>query len=71
MSSQQPKPVFSIVLTMLLMGTIAVSCNNSADEKKEPVTDSTKISAPPPADTLKVDSVKMDTANTKPVKTTS
>ena len=53
------------------MGTIAVSCNNSADEKKEPA-DSTKISAPPPAaDTLKVDSVKMDTANTKPVKTTS
>ncbi|MEO6313513.1 MAG: hypothetical protein ABIU63_03970 [Chitinophagaceae bacterium] len=68
----QPKPVFSIVLLVLLICTIAASCNNSAEEKTVPAPDTaTQVIPAPTADPLNTDTSKMDTANTKPVKSTN
>lgn len=73
MASTQPKQL-SAFLTMVIVTVLVISCNNSADSSKT-VTDSTKVSDTSkmtmPADTLKkTDTTKMDTASTRPVKTT-
>lgn len=64
----------------VLLGTVAISCNNSTDAAKEPAADTSKMA--PAMDTtnkMKTDSsamkpdsskMKMDTAGTRPVKTT-
>ncbi|MEO5685482.1 MAG: hypothetical protein ABIQ88_22740 [Chitinophagaceae bacterium] len=77
MTTKQPKPVFSIVLSLLLGGFVLLSCNNSAETSKDPMADTASRMAPMP-DTMKVDTVKidtigmkMDTADTKPVKVTN
>lgn len=57
----------------LVTAILAVSCNNSS-EKKEPVPDSPKVTAPaaPVIDTpaTPIDTSKMKEATTRPVKTT-
>lgn len=73
MKSKKPTPLFSVVLTALLASFIIISCNNSADEKKETGKDSLAPAAITPPDSLtkKKDSLPMDSADTKPVKTTN
>jgi hypothetical protein len=67
MIHQQPKQTVSAILAMLFLTIIVISCNNAADTSKTGA-DTTKVSAP--GDTIKkVDTTKMDTAATRPVKT--
>jgi hypothetical protein len=56
MTSKKPKLALLFIVAVVILSFITVSCNNSADEKKETLPDTTK----------------MDTATTRPpVKTTN
>ena len=69
MTNKMPKPAFQIILGALLLTFAVASCNGSGDSKT--TTDTTTkttdtIVAPPPPP---IDTTKMDTASTRPVKT--
>ena len=66
MTSQQPTSFFSRVLIVLAVCAFIISCNNSTEDKTTPVTVTPADSAK-----LKTDTTKMDSADTKPVKTTN
>ena len=81
MNLLQPKQVLLTAAAVLLLSVVSSSCNNP-EPAKEPAADSTKM-MPAPPDTMskmKMDTApmmhdsskmkKMDTAKTKPVKTT-
>jgi len=69
MTTKQPTPFFSLVVTALLASFVIISCNNNAEEKKELAPPSAVAS--PDSGKLKKDSIPMDSADTKPVKTTN
>ncbi len=73
MTTKQPKTFLLLVLTALVLSFAAVSCNNSAEEQKTPGKDSLPPAAITPPDSMgmKKDSLPMDSADTKPVKTTN
>jgi hypothetical protein len=58
------QPVFTKILGVLLLSAVATSCNDS-ETTKESVSDTTTIVTPPPSTP---DTMKMDTASTRPVK---
>jgi hypothetical protein len=68
MTNKMPKTAIQIILGVFLLTFTAVSCNNGGGDKKEPVTDTPAVVAPPPQ--MK-DSIVKDTptATTRPVKT--
>ena len=61
MRIKQLKIAFQFILSGIMMMFIAVGCNDSSSTKTTN-TDSVVVS-----DSLKVDTIKMDTANTKPI----
>jgi hypothetical protein len=58
-----------LFVILLFVGIAAISCNNNTEEPKEkaPDTATTQQAPPPPP----ADTTKMDTASTRPVKTTN
>ena len=58
MTTKKPKLALLLILGVMLVTFVAVSCNNSGDDKKETTTPENKA-----------DSSGMDTATTRPVKT--
>lgn len=72
MTSKKTISAYRMILgAFFLTAVIAVGCNEGT-EKKEPVIDSPKVTAPPVIDTLAppIDTSKMKEASTRPVKTT-
>jgi hypothetical protein len=68
MIATQPKQTISAIAAMLFLTIIVISCNNAADTSKAG-TDTSKMT---PTDTIKkTDTTKMDTATTRPIKTTN
>ena len=61
MPNKQLKTALQFILGGIMMMFFAVGCSDSSS-KKETNTDSVVVS-----DSLKVDTIKMDTANTKPI----
>jgi hypothetical protein len=70
MLSKKPNHAFKIILGALVLTFTMASCNGSGD-KKDSVTDTTSVMpTQPTVDTVpKIDTSKMDTATTRPVKT--
>lgn len=67
MISQTKKTVYRFLLGALLLSFVVVACNNKGKEKKEEApadTTKTEVAPPPPP----VDTTKMDTVDTRPVK---
>ena len=58
MTTKKPKLALLFILGAMLTIFIAISCNNSSDDKKETATPENKT-----------DTAGMDTATTRPVKT--
>jgi hypothetical protein len=56
---KKPKLALLFILGIMLTTFVAISCNNNSSDKKEPATPENKV-----------DSSKMDSASTRPVKTT-
>ena len=72
MTSKKTISAYRMILgAFFLTAVIAVGCNEGT-EKKEPVIDSPKVTAPPVIDTPAppIDTSKMKEAATRPVKTT-
>jgi hypothetical protein len=65
MTNKMPKTAIQFILGVFLLSFTVVSCNNGGD-KKEPTPDTPAVVAPPPPP---IDTTKMDTATTRPVKT--
>lgn len=67
MITTQPKQTLSAIAAMFFLVVLVISCNNAADTSKAG-TDTTKTAT----DTIKkADTSKMDTAVTRPIKTTN
>lgn len=67
MISQTKKTVYSLLLGACMLSFTVVACNNKGKEKKEEApadTTKTEVAPPPPP----VDTTKMDTVDTRPVK---
>ena len=67
MISQTKKTVYRLMLGAFLLSFVVVACNNKGKEKKEEApadTTKTEVAPPPPP----VDTTKMDTVDTRPVK---
>lgn len=62
MTSKKPGITLLFILSVMMLAFVAVSCNNNESEKKEDAAKE-KMEAMP-------DSTHMDTATTRPVKTT-
>jgi uncharacterized lipoprotein NlpE involved in copper resistance len=63
----KPKQTITAIAVMLFLIVVVIGCNNSADNSKTATDSSSKMGT----DTIKkVDTSKMDTASTRPVKTT-
>lgn len=61
-----PKPVYQIIFSLLLLAFTFAACNNEKKEKTETVEDTTTVK---PVDPMPpVDTTKMDSATTRPVK---
>jgi len=58
----KPKQTFLVLAGFLLMIFVAISCNNNTENKEE---------TPPAKAVDSPDTSKMDTASTRPVKTTN
>lgn len=69
MQNSFPKTNRFLLVILLFVGITAISCNNNTGEPKEnaPDTATTQQAPPPPP----ADTTKMDTASTRPVKTTN
>ena len=68
MTSKMPKPVYQIIFSLLLLAFTVAACNNEKkEEKKETVEDTTTVKPVEPMPPV-VDTTKMDTASTRPVK---
>ena len=71
MTNKMPKPAFQIILGALLLTFAVASCNGSGDTKTTTDTTTktvdTVLTPRPP--TPPIDTTKMDTATTRPVKT--
>jgi hypothetical protein len=68
MTSQTKKTIYSLLLGAFMLSFAVVACNNKGKDKKEEApADTTKVEevAPPPPP---VDTTKMDTVDTRPVK---
>jgi PBP1b-binding outer membrane lipoprotein LpoB len=67
------KSKLAILSLALLTAMVITSCNNESEKKEEPVTDSTKTEMPAATDTTKpaADTMKVDTASTRPIKNPS
>ena len=70
MLSTKPKQALKIISGAIILTLAMTSCNGGGD-KKETVTDTTSVMPTQPTiDTVqKIDTSKMDTASTRPVKT--
>ena len=71
MTSKKPTLFFKIILGMSLLTFITAGCNGGGD-KKDPPADTTSVMPMQPTNTdtmPKMDTSKMDTATTRPVKT--
>lgn len=67
MASQLKKTAYKIILGVFMASFIVASCNNDGKEKKDDkMEDTTKVEQTPPPP---IDTTKMDTADTRPVKT--
>ena len=71
----KPKQTLSALAVMLFAIVVVIGCNNAADSSKTGTDSTSKMSTDSgnkmSTDTLKkVDTTKMDTASTRPVKTT-
>jgi hypothetical protein len=66
MTSKIPKPVFKIVLGFSLLTFAVASCNGGGGDKKDPPPDTAVVK---PMEPMPIDTSKMDTATTRPVKT--
>jgi uncharacterized SAM-binding protein YcdF (DUF218 family) len=62
MVNTKPKQAFLLLAGFLLMIFVAISCNNNTEKKEE---------APPAKAVDSPDTSKMDTATTRPAKTTN
>ena len=72
MTSPKPASFLSIVFTALAVCALIISCNNSTEDKTTPAKDTiAPVIVTPDSTKLKNDSTKMDSADTKPVKTTN
>ncbi len=69
MTSKNPKPAYQFPFALMILILLAVvSCNNKKEEKKDVTTDTTVVKPSDPV-VMPVDTTKMDTATTRPVKT--
>ena len=72
MTSKNTHFAFRVILGAFLLTAVFAACNNGTEKKEAPV-DSPKVTAPPVIDTPKMDpkdTVGMEKASTRPVKTT-
>ncbi len=67
MTNKIPKLHHSFFFGWLMLTFILVSCNDKKDKEKTITTDTTVVS--PLIDTMKKDTMMMDTASQRPVKT--
>ena len=64
MTITKSKQAFRLILSALLLTAIAISCNDSEPSKTDATSDTTVV-AP---SSVTPDTIKMDTATTRPVK---
>ena len=69
MISKKPKSLFKLLVGSLFLATFAIAGCNNEGEKKEPAADTPAVKPAEPAPPVQADTAKMDTADTKPVKT--
>ncbi|HMU47718.1 MAG TPA: hypothetical protein PKC72_15210 [Chitinophagaceae bacterium] len=59
---------FRLVFGLLLFAVVAAACNSNKDKKEEPAKENTEEKMEPPPAPVQQDTMKMDTADTRPVK---
>ncbi len=69
MAIQLPKSAYKILLGSLLLAFTITACNNNGDDKKEKAPDTAAAKQAEEVKPAPLDTSKMDTATTRPVKT--
>ncbi len=67
MATKKPSQIFQFILGVILLSFVT-ACNSSSEKTETTDTTTIKTDTMPPAMTAPVDTMKMDTATTRPVK---
>lgn len=69
MTTKMMNPAYKLLLGCFALALTVAACNNSADDKKEKAADTPAVKPVETVAPTTIDTSKMDTATTRPVKT--